>query len=93
MSLWLTNSYTYYSGESQQPFFPGFKRGLVAVLLYYDGRSSLVSTLRTLIQARKGRTWSLGLPDDILAVIMNFTTQLMNEGLAAKILCKFHFNR
>ncbi|KAK2146220.1 hypothetical protein LSH36_623g00003 [Paralvinella palmiformis] len=74
------------AGESQQPFFPGFKRGLVAVLLYYDGRSSLVSTLRTLIQARKGRTWSLGLPEDILSVIMNFTVQLMNEGLATKIL-------
>ena len=59
------------------------------MLLYYDGRSSLVSTLRTLIQARKGRTWSLGLPEDILSVIMNFTVQLMNEGLATKILCTY----
>ncbi len=77
------------SGESQTPFFPGFKRGLVAVILYYDGRASLVNALRALIQSRKGRTWSLGLPDDLVSVVMNFTVLLMNEGLGMKILRKF----
>ena len=40
--------------------FPGLTRGLVAVLLYHDGRRCLVSALRSLIQAREGVAWTLG---------------------------------
>ena len=40
--------------------FPGLTRGLVAVLLYHDGRRSLVASLRSLIQAREGVAWTLG---------------------------------
>ena len=32
--------------------FPGLTRGLVAVLLYHDGRRSIVSSLRSLVQVR-----------------------------------------
>ena len=73
-------------GESQGPFFPGYPRGLVAVLLYYDGRVSLVNALRALIQSRPGRTWSLDLPEDLVAITTRFTDQIMADGLVNKIL-------
>lgn len=41
--------------------FPGLTRGLVAVLLYHDGRRCLLASLRSLIQAREGVAWTLGL--------------------------------
>ena len=45
----------------RNPRFPGLTRGLVAVLLYHDGRRCLVSALRSLIQAREGVAWTLGI--------------------------------
>ena len=72
--------------ENQQPYFPGLTRGLVAVLLYYDGRASLVSALRTLIQSREGRTWTMALPDDLCSMATKFTDQLLDEGLFGRIL-------
>lgn len=49
------------SGEYQQPHFPGLTRGLVAVLLYWDGKRSVANSLRTLIQSRHGKTFTLEL--------------------------------
>ena len=72
--------------ENQQPYFPGLTRGLVAVLLYYDGRASLVSALKILIQSREGRTWTMGLPEDLCAMATKFTDQLLDEGLINRIL-------
>ena len=37
------------SGEERLCDYPGLTRGLVAVLLYYDGRKTMVDTLRTMI--------------------------------------------
>ena len=37
------------NGEERLCDYPGLTRGLVAVLLYYDGRKTLVDTLRTMI--------------------------------------------
>lgn len=48
-------------GEHQQPHFPGLTRGLVAVLLYWDGKRCIANSLRTLIQSRQGKTWTLEL--------------------------------
>ena len=67
-------------------YFPGLTRGLVAVILYYDGRTSVVNSLRTLIQAREGRTYTLGLGEDLISTATKFTDQLMSEGLTTKIL-------
>ena len=36
---------------------PGLPRGLVAVLLYYDGRKAIVSALRDLFQVTNGVSW------------------------------------
>ncbi|XP_064596049.1 nuclear pore complex protein Nup205-like [Liolophura sinensis] len=74
------------AGENQQPDFPGLTRGLVAVLLYYDGRRSIVNSLRALIQSREGRTWTLGLSSEIVSMTTSFTDQLVEEGLVDKIL-------
>lgn len=60
----------------------------MAVVLYYDGRASVVNSLRALIQAREGRTFTLNLNDDVVHVATKFTDQLMAEGLTTKILGK-----
>uniref|UniRef100_A0A668A7E8 Nucleoporin 205 n=1 Tax=Myripristis murdjan TaxID=586833 RepID=A0A668A7E8_9TELE len=39
------------AGEHQQPHFPGLTRGLVAVLLYWDGKFCVANSLRSLIHA------------------------------------------
>ncbi|XP_052238220.1 nuclear pore complex protein Nup205-like isoform X2 [Dreissena polymorpha] len=74
------------AGEDNKPDFPGLTRGLVAVLLYYDGRRSLVTALRTLILALEGRTWTLGLPADLAHLINNYVQKLVEENLTNKIL-------
>ena len=76
------------SGENQLPKYPGLTRGLVAVLLFYDGQRSLVSSLRTLLQSREGHTWTLGLSADLIHLVSNFTAQLVEDKLVHKILGK-----
>ena len=75
------------AGEVQQAALGGLPRGLVAVLLYYDGRASLVNALRALLQATDGRTWALtAAADQLTAVASSFTHQLLADGLVPKIL-------
>ncbi|XP_014664623.1 PREDICTED: LOW QUALITY PROTEIN: nuclear pore complex protein Nup205-like [Priapulus caudatus] len=74
------------AGETQLSSFPGLNRGLVAVLLYYDGRSSLVGALKALIQSREGKTWTLELGAELVTMTVRYTDQLMEEGLTGKIL-------
>ena len=52
-------------GEEQLPRYPGLTRGLVAVILYYDGRKAVVQTLRTLLQSRAGLAWSSEAPPEL----------------------------
>ena len=66
--------------------FPTLTRGLVAILLYYDGRCSMVASLRTLIQAREGVSWSLGLKQATVNLVTAFTDELFADGLVKKIL-------
>lgn len=66
--------------------FPNLNRGLVAVLLYYDGRCSMVASLRTLIQAREGISWTLGLNQATMNLVTSFTDELFADGLVKKIL-------
>lgn len=74
------------AGEQQLPRFPGLTRGLVAVLLYHDGRRNLVSSLRSLVQAREGVSWTLGLSPTVASLVTSFTDQLFEENLVDKIL-------
>ncbi|KAJ8391053.1 hypothetical protein AAFF_G00096740 [Aldrovandia affinis] len=74
------------AGEHQQPYFPGLTRGLVAVLLYWDGKRCLANSLRTLIQSRHGKTFTLDLSAELVALTTRFTDELMSQGLTQRIL-------
>lgn len=74
------------TAEIQLSYHPGLTRGLVAVLLYYDGRKALVSSLRLLIQARTGVLFRLGIADAISKYVTEYTDQLMNNGVFSRVL-------
>ncbi|XP_006125927.2 nuclear pore complex protein Nup205 [Pelodiscus sinensis] len=74
------------AGEHQQPHFPGLTRGLVAVLLYWDGKRCIANSLRALIQSRRGKTWTLELSTELVTMTTRFTDELMEQGLTQKIL-------
>ncbi|XP_038608368.1 nuclear pore complex protein Nup205 isoform X2 [Tachyglossus aculeatus] len=74
------------AGEHQQPHFPGLTRGLVAVLLYWDGKRCLANSLKALIQSRRGKTWTLELSPELVSMTTRFTDELMEQGLTHKIL-------
>uniref|UniRef100_H3C417 Nucleoporin 205 n=1 Tax=Tetraodon nigroviridis TaxID=99883 RepID=H3C417_TETNG len=73
-------------GEQQQPHFPGLTRGLVAVLLYWDGKLCVANSLRSLMQSRHGKTFTLDLSEELVALTTRFTDELMNQGLTKRIL-------
>ncbi|XP_071371563.1 nuclear pore complex protein Nup205 isoform X1 [Centroberyx affinis] len=74
------------AGEHQQPHFPGLTRGLVAVLLYWDGKLCVANSLRSLIQSRHGKTFTLELSGELVALTTRFTDELMSQGLTKRIL-------
>ncbi|XP_040294299.1 nuclear pore complex protein Nup205 isoform X3 [Bufo bufo] len=74
------------AGEHQQPHFPGLTRGLVAVLLYWDGKRCIANSLCTLIQSRKGKTFTMDLSPEVESMTTRFTDDLMESGLTQKIL-------
>lgn len=74
------------TAQIQLSYHPGLTRGLVAILLYYDGRKALVSTLRLLIQARTGVVWKLGIATQVSKYVSEYTDYLMNNGVFQKIL-------
>ncbi|PSN57903.1 hypothetical protein C0J52_00218 [Blattella germanica] len=74
------------TAQQQMPYHPGLTRGLVAVLLYYDGRKSIATALRALVQARRGISWTLDSSEEVVAYITQYTQELMEFGLIDKIL-------
>ncbi|KAM4619053.1 nuclear pore complex protein Nup205 [Polymixia lowei] len=74
------------AGEHQQAHFPGLTRGLVAVLLYWDGKLCVANSLRSLIQSRHGKTFTLELSGELVALTTRFTDELMSQGLTKRIL-------
>lgn len=79
------------AGEQQQPRFPSLTRGLVAVLLHHDGRKTFLQCLRLLLQGRHGRTWTLGLSDEMTELCTNFTDELLRVWTSCFQLCHFSF--
>lgn len=73
------------TAQIQMPYYPSLPRGLVAVLLYYDGRKALVSTLLYLVKARSGVQWSVKVKPDLESFITDYTNQLMEGGLFTRI--------
>lgn len=70
------------------PYHPGLTRGLVAVLLYYDGRKALVTALRILLQARHGMLWTVEATPEITHFITAYTKDLLDNDLIIKVLGK-----
>ncbi|KAL7301129.1 hypothetical protein TKK_0006105 [Trichogramma kaykai] len=75
-----------YTAQMQMPNYPGFSRGLTAILLYYDGRKAITSTLRTLIQARSGCTWITDIPLQLMKQITDYTNNMQEDGLLDRVL-------
>ena len=74
------------TAQLQVPYHPGLPRGLTAILLYYDGKKALTSTLRMLVQARIGHSWKLDAPIALLRNITEYTNKLQEDGLLDTIL-------
>ena len=60
--------------------------------MYYDGRKSLVQSLRTLVQGRTGVSWTLELDPEVEDLVDTFTDQLLEEGIVEKILGELRNN-
>ncbi|XP_018577858.1 nuclear pore complex protein Nup205 [Anoplophora glabripennis] len=73
------------TAQIQMPYYPSLPRGLIAVLLYYDGRKALVTTLLYLVQARTGVQWCVKVNPDVAKFITDYTNQLMEGGLFNRI--------
>ena len=71
-------------GESQLPRYPGWTRGLVAVMLYYDSKLSLVNCLKMITKAISGATWSADLNPEVQSFLNGFVDDLVNDGLVEK---------
>lgn len=74
------------TAHQQMPNHSGLYRGLVAVLLYYDGRKTLVTTLKDLFQARKGISWCTEASVEVTQIVSNFTDSLVADGLLNRII-------
>ncbi|XP_066259964.1 nuclear pore complex protein Nup205 [Euwallacea similis] len=74
------------TAQLQMPSYPGLARGLVAILLYYDGQKALLTSLLYLVQARNGVQWSLNVKPELSRFITDYTDQLMEGGIFKRIL-------
>lgn len=74
------------TAQRLMPTYPGLPRGLVAVLLYYDGRKSLVQALKNLVTARRGVSWSTDASEEIVDYVTTYTDRLVADGIVSHIL-------
>lgn len=74
------------TAQAQMPYHPGLTRGLVAVILYYDGRKSLVLALKTLVLVRRGFTFAAECSEEISDFVTEYTDELLNDGLITRLL-------
>uniref|UniRef100_A0A336MB53 CSON014651 protein n=1 Tax=Culicoides sonorensis TaxID=179676 RepID=A0A336MB53_CULSO len=74
------------TAQQQMPNHPGLPRGLVAILLYYDGRKALVTALKELMQARSGVSWCTDASQEVTQFVTNYTDGLVADGLLDKII-------
>lgn len=74
------------TAHQQMSNHPGLNRGLVAVLLYYDGRKTLATTLKDLFQASEGMSWCVDAPHEVTKFVTLFTHSLVADGVLLRIL-------
>ncbi|XP_052758828.1 nuclear pore complex protein Nup205 isoform X2 [Galleria mellonella] len=75
-----------HTAQRQSPRHPGLPRGLVAILLLYDGRQALVRALKELVMARDGVCWCISAREEIVSYVSRYVDVLMGDGLAASVL-------
>ncbi|KAJ0180868.1 hypothetical protein K1T71_002953 [Dendrolimus kikuchii] len=75
-----------HTAQRQAPRHPGLPRGLIAVLLYYDGRRALVQALKELCMARDGVCWRINAREEIINYVSRYVDQLVSDGLVGKVL-------
>lgn len=74
------------TAQQQVPHHPGLPRGLVAILLYYDGRKTLVATLKQLFQACQGHAWCCDAPFEVTNLVTEYCNSLVADGILLKII-------
>lgn len=74
------------TATNQESRYPGLSRGPIAVLLYYDSRKSLLNSIKLLIQAKDGRSWSTKLNREIQKLINSFVDDLKQDGIVSRCL-------
>lgn len=74
------------TAQQQVPHHPGLPRGLVAILLYYDGRKTLVATLKQLFQASQGHAWCCDAPAEVTNLVTEYCNSLVADGILMKII-------
>ncbi|KAI5637335.1 hypothetical protein NE865_09904 [Phthorimaea operculella] len=75
-----------HTAQRQLPRHPGLPRGLVAVLLYYDGRRALVQALKELVMSTQGVCWSINAREEIVNYVSRYIDQLISDGLLGNVL-------
>ncbi|CAH2100438.1 unnamed protein product [Euphydryas editha] len=70
-----------HTAQRQSSRRPGLARGLLAVLLYYDGKRALVQALRELVMARDGVSWSISAREEVVSYVSRYVSQLVSDGL------------
>ncbi|XP_026324048.1 nuclear pore complex protein Nup205 [Hyposmocoma kahamanoa] len=75
-----------HTAQRQLPRHPGLPRGLVAVLLYYDGRRALVQALKELVMSTQGVCWSINAREEIVNYVTRYVEQLISDGLLGNVL-------
>lgn len=74
------------TAQTQMANYPDLPRGVIAVLLYYDGRKALVTTLKALVKARKGNLWTVVTSQKMSDFVTSYTDELMRDGILIKIM-------
>ena len=62
------------TAQSQTHYYPDLPRGLIAILLYYDGRKAVANSIRDLFQITSGVSWVSDLPKEVI----NYTKEFSN---------------
>ncbi|KAM7343656.1 nuclear pore complex protein Nup205 [Cochliomyia hominivorax] len=59
--------------------YPDLPRGLIAVLLYYDGRKAIANSIRDLFQIISGVSWISEVPKELEAISSGFSQSLVDD--------------
>ncbi|XP_074596167.1 nuclear pore complex protein Nup205 [Brevipalpus obovatus] len=73
-------------GSNQETRYPGMTRGPIAVLLYYDARRVLLSSLKLIVDSVSGRTWSTTFSEGVCKLMNRCVNELREADVINKCL-------